>query len=519
MNNPFTPGGMGALPPEIINQYPNYLAFANYVNGQFGGSTQWNWQLFDTLYRTSWVAEKCVTILANDMTDKWRVFVHDDPEVVKKRQAFEEENGIAAIFNQAVINARLYGGAAVLPILKSQFNDAAFKTPFNPQSVKKNDLTGFQVLTKFDFTPLAGINRDIFQSPKVFGDYIYYKIIRIQTMIDASISQVTEEPVNSANLPTIHVTRMIKFFGKELMYYQKFFSGGWGDSILVPLIDKIPAIEEAFHLIYLYMDLFNVDEIKIQNLSAIVNSTSGDQLFAKYTAFRDRMRASKLRFMDANDEMNRNQLNSIQNIVPVAQSNLQFVTAATGIPLTRFLGTSVGGFSTGDNELTQYYDLVTQEQKKHTPQIREIDEIIERSLFGKKMDIKYRWLPKRESTDKERAEIQSIRANTFAVYMANKVMTPQIVGQNIQNDFEGLDKNYILTLQEDFLDYENDESAEADGEEAGDDDTGIYDTPPDAEQRKRADKTQKEKVQNPSHEKSSNLADPDFEIGETNSPD
>ena len=511
-------GGLNGIPANIIGQYPNYLAFANYVNGQFGGSTQWNWQLFDSLYRTSWVAEKCVTVMADDICDKWRIFEHDDPEVVKIRQAYEEENEISEIIHSALMNSRLYGGSAILPILHSQFNDECFKKPFLPQSVTKNDLHGFQVLSKFDLTPLAGINRDVFQSPKVFGDYIYYKIIRIQTIIDASVSTVTEEPVNTTNLPTIHVTRMIKFYGKELLYYQKFFSGGWGDSILTPLIDKIPAIEEAFHLVYLYMDLFNVDEIKIPNLTAIVNAAGGAQLFQNYVAFRDRMRAAKLRFMDSNDTMNRNQLTSLQNIVPVAQSNLQFVVAATGIPLTRFLGTSVGGFGTGESELVQYYDLVNQQQKRLSYQLKVIDEIIERSIFGKKMDIKYRFTPKKEVTEKERAERDNLRANTFSLYLQNRVMTPKIIAENIQKDYEGLDQNYITTLEEDFLDYENDYMQEENRQEEKADkgDTGIYDEIPSRETESKKDNFQKRKVEDPNIAKGSDKADPDVEIGQSN---
>lgn len=489
---------------QIFSQYPNYLAFSNFVNSSFGGTTQWNWQLFDTLYRTSWVAERSVTAMADDMTEKWRVFEHDDPEVVKKRQAYEDENEIADTFHGGILAARLYGGSSILPILKSQFNDEHFKLPFLPESVQKDDLTGFQVLTKFDLTPLAGINRDIFQSPKVFGDYIYYKIIRIQTMIDASVSAVTQEPVNSMNLPTIHTTRMIKLYGKELLYYQKFFSGGWGDSILTPIIDKIPAIEEAFHLLFLYLDLFNIDEVKIQNLSAIVNSNGGANLFKTYGAFREKMRATKLRFMDANDTMNRNTLNSIQNIVPDFQALLQFCVGATGIPITRMLGTSVQGWSTGDNELVQYYDLVAQNQKKQlTYPLRVVDEIIERSLFGKKMDIKYRWVPKRELTEKERAEIQKIKSDTLSVYMQGRVMTPQVVAQNIQKDFEGLDANYILGLDEDFLDYENDNT---DLSEADTGDDGVFDQQP-AKQKSKEEKQEK-----------SDEADPDVEISKADEP-
>lgn len=487
INNGIFPNPMTSGWPLLLNQYPNYAAFVNFVNGQFTGQTQWNWQMFDSLYRTSWVAERCVSVMADDMTEKWRVFEHDDPDVVKKRQDFEDENEISSIIHEAVLSARLYGGSAILPILHSQFNDEHFKEPFDPQSVKKNDLHGFHVLTKYDLTPVAGINRDIFRSPKVFGDYIYYKIIRIQTMIDASVDKVTEEPVNSMNLPTIHTTRMVKFYGKQLLYYQKFFSGGWGDSILVPILNKIPAIEESFYLMFLYLDLFNIDEIKIPNLSAIIDSSAGAQLFEKYKVFRDKMRSSKLRFMDSNDEMNRNQLTSLQNIVPVFQSQIQFCVGATGIPITRMLGTSVGGWSTGDNELTQYYDLVAQEQQKIKYQLRVIDEIIERSLFGKKMDIKYRFVPKREMTEKERAEINQIKANTFQTYMQHRVMTPQVVAQNIQKDYEGMDANYILSLEEDFLDYGGDETTQTDdnaegtygpGESDEKGDRGVFDEVP-----------------------------------------
>ena len=502
-------GNPGLFPDSLLAQYPEYAKFCNFVNGAFTGATQWNYQLFDTLYRTSWVAERCVTVIADDMTEKWRVFEHDDPEVVKKRQAYEEENEISSVIRQAVLASRLYGGSCILPILHSQFNDAHFKQPFDPASVGKDDLHGFQVLTKFDLFPLAGINRDIFQSPKVFGDYIYYKIVRIQTMIDSSVSAITEEPVNSMNLPTIHTTRMIKFYGKELLYYQKFFSGGWGDSILVPIINKIPAIEESFYLMYLYLDLFNVDEIKIPNLSAIIDSSAGAQSFAKYTQFRDKMRQSKLRFMDSNDSMNRNQISSLQNIVPVFQSQVQFVVGATGIPITRMLGTSVGGWSTGDNELTQYYDLVAQDQKKLAPQLRVVDEIIERSLFGKKMDIKYRFVPKREMTEKERAEIQQMKANTFQTYIQNRVMTPQVVAQNIQKDYEGLDENYILSLDEDFLDYGGDETFQAEDKDGSGDnpnagDRGVFDQAP--------KKPKDEETEN-------DQADPDSEIQKADEPD
>lgn len=450
---------------NLFSPYENYLKFANFVNGQFGGSVNWNYEIFDTLYRTSWVADKVVTVVADDMTDKWRTFHHDDPRVVEIRQKYEEENEIKEIMREVIFQSRLYGGAALIPIIEGQFDDKIFKTKFDVSSVQKDSLKGFQTLTRFDFQPLAGINRDIYQDPKLFGDYIYYQIIRIQTMLGmGEIGTTANEPLSLNNLPTIHASRMIKFYGKELPYYQKFFSGGWGDSILVPLIDKIPAIEEAFHLMFLYLDLYNIDEIQIHNLSAIVQSDAGIELFKKYKAFREKMRATKCRFVDSSDSMNRNQLSSIANITPVFQSLLQFVTGATGIPITRILGTSVGGWSTGDNELTQYYDLIAQYQNKARPQLKLIDSIIEMNLFGKIMDISYKFPPKREITEKEKEEIKKSKADTFAIYLQNRVMTPKVVAENIKEDFEGLDEAYIESLEDDFLSYET-EMADIQGDQ------------------------------------------------------
>lgn len=469
-NGPTSP--LNNLPPGYLTEYPTYSAFCEWVNSQFGGATQWNWQLFDTLYRTSWVAEKCVTTIPDDICDKWREFDHPDPEVVKIRTAYEEENDISGLWREYLTTGRLYGGSALIPILKSQFNDEHFQKEFFVDSVKKDDLHGFQVLTKYDFAPLQGINRDIFQSPRVFGDYIYYKIIRIQTIMGSPTSGITQEPINSMNLPTIHVTRMIKYFGKPLFYYQKFFSGGWGDSVLVPLLDKIGAVEEAFHLIFLYMALFNIDEYGIPNLGSIISSGGGAALAEKWKQFSNKVKSAKTRFKDINDTLTRNQLTSIQNIVPVFNSLVQFCVGSTGIPITRILGTGVSGLNaTGDNELSQYYELVEQQAKRLSPQMRVFDEIVERSLFGKKMDIKYKWKAKHEMSEKERAEVGKVKADTFAIYLQNKVMTPKVVGENIQADFSGIDENYLLTLDEDFLSYENDET----GQSAADSgDSGVF---------------------------------------------
>lgn len=448
--------------PSIWREFENYKELTNFIGGSFTGSANWNFQLFDNLYRASWLSEKLCTVVADDMTDKWREFEHDNPQYVEARQDFEDENEIASIIREVIWQSRLYGGAAVFPIIKGNFDK--LDQPFDLSSVKKNSLIGFHVLTKYDFAPAGGINRDILQPPRLFGDYLYYKLIRIQTAYSAGIGAgLTDvEPINDSgadSTPTIHTTRIIKFLGKELPYYQKFFCGGWGDSVLTPLLDKIPAIDEAFALLYLFFDEFNIDEYKIQGLANIVNNSSGDDLFKKYKSMRERMRDTKVRFVDANDTLNRNQLSSIAGLHSIFESMINYVVAATGIPISRLLGTSIKGFGTGENELVQYYDLIAQNQTKIKYQLRIIDEIIERHLFGKKVNIKYKFISKRELTEEQKAEIKNKNAATFASYVTARVMTPKIVAENIKNEFQGISQEYINSLEDDFISYQEDIAA------------------------------------------------------------
>lgn len=447
-----------AFPNEYLlnlqKEYPYYAAFVNFVQvQQLGGQSNWGWQLWDSLYRTSWVAERIVTCLADDMTDKWRVFEHQDPEVIKIRTKFEKENNIARIINSVLKQARLYGGACVLPIIKGRYNPEDMSKPFDFSAINVGDLINFQVMCRYDFAQVGGINRDYLLSPEVFGDYELYDIIRIENLGAVSTSGGTSGSPVSDPLPQLHRTWMGKVHGTEVFYYQMFASGGWGDSVLQRLINKIPQVEEANHLMFEYLDLFNIDEIKIPNLSAQIQSGNVN-LFKSYIAFRDKMKQAKLRFMDSTDEMNRNTINSIQNTVPSFDSQLQFLCGASGIPITRILGTSVAGWSTGDNELTQYYDLISQKQNYDLRMVLSfIDEIIERSLFGKKMSIEYRFLPKRELTEKERSEINKIKQETIVGYVQAKIMTPKVAAMNIKDEFTGIDTEYIDSLDEDFLDY------------------------------------------------------------------
>jgi phage-related protein (TIGR01555 family) len=456
------------LPACWKNLFPNFWmeveAIAN-LTAQFG----WNWRTFDTMYRSSWVAERVVNCVADDITSKWRTFTHPDPNVVRIRTKFEKDRRIDQLINEAVRVARKYGGGCIQPMLKGQVNEESLALPFDIDSVKKGDLLDFQVLNRFDYAPLGGYsrdinvyNKDVEQSQMLFGDYEWYTLIRIQNVADV----LTEKGISSnlSMLPNIHRSWMIKFFGTKADYYPKLFLQGWSDSVLVPLIGKIAAVEQGFYSMFLYLDAFNIDVFKIPNLVEQIK-VGPDALIQKMMKFNESMRATKIRFFDSSDTMERNQMGSLAATVPVFQQLLQYIVGATGVPITKILGSSVGGWSTGDNELTQYYDRIESLQSDLSEQLSVIDGIIERHLFGRQMDIEYTFPSKREVPESERIENQRKKAEMYTMYIQNRVMTPKIVAENIKEEFTGITSEYISGLEDEFLDYEQGMSDIPDDEE------------------------------------------------------
>lgn len=469
-SNPFS-----FLPAAWQETYPNFYADVQFVLSQ--GGVGWNWQVFETLYRTSWLAERVVNCIADDMTEKWRVFEHPNPKIVEARTKFEEDNNIAELFNEAIRVARKYGGGCIQPLIRGQVSEEFISRQLDFDSIKKGDLINFHVLTRYDYAPFYGYNRDILVEPKLYGNFEYYTMIRIQTMMQGM--QMTREMIQSKDigaLPIVHASWMCKFFGTKVDYYQLAYSGGWSDSVLLPLADKIAAVEQSFHLLFDYLDSFNIDYFKIPNLVGQLQAGK-DSYLRKIVDFVKSLRFSKARFVDSNDTMERHQMTSIQNIVPVFDKQVQYIVGATGIPVTKILGSSVGGWSTGDNELTQYYDQIAQKQRELRNQLRFVDEIIERHLFGRYLGIQYKFPSKREMSETERLDNKLKEAQTFTLYTQMRVMTPEIVALNIKDVYTGITDEYISKLDDEFLDYEE----------------GMADIPDDEEEVDKEPKDEEEK--------------------------
>jgi hypothetical protein len=117
---------------------------------------------------------------------------------------------------------------------------------------------------------------------------------------------------------------------------------------------------------------------------------------------------------------------TLPDIIEKAQEE---VSAAAKIPRAILFGASSGGLgSTGDMELSAYYDYIGSIQKNDIePNMSILDECLIRSALGNRpADLWYTWSSLWQTSDKERAEIAD-KLTTSAERMIRMGMSPDVV--------------------------------------------------------------------------------------------
>ena len=389
--------GMGGQNDPFSYSYRNDVPYLSY-------------QILDVYYRTNWIASRIIDTPANDMTRKWRRFVHEDEEAIKKRKDAERNYNVASVVNEAVKWADLYGGAGVVFSLKGEI-EADFSKPLDVNSIKKGDLEFMSVVIKDQANPTSNLCLDPFNITYLKPEQYY-----IATTSGAS---------------TVHSSRIVIFYGKKLPIYSALKQIMWGDSKLAQLLGLIDITEALWQNSGGLVSKANVDVIKMKSYLQTL-SKAPEQIW-KRLGFNKKMLSNfNTLVLDAEDDFTRNQLSNLTGLSELLLANIQMLAGSCGMPLTKFLGTSVGGFSSGDNEILQWANTVHERQNNLRPQLSKIDEIIEMSVFGKIMGLQYEFNSLLEMSELQNAEVERSRAETDEIYVSRGIVSERDVASRLQ---------------------------------------------------------------------------------------
>lgn len=348
-----------------------------------------------TMYRASWLARKIVTIPALDATRKWRNW-QADYEVIEKIETTERRLDVQRKVLAAKIRARLFGFAALYigtGLGKSWM-------PLDPERLGLDGIKFLNLLGRNDLQP-GDIDRD--PESEFYGTPAWYEL---QTR------GATAVPLR------IHPSRLIVFVGEPVPDDEQLPALGTSgsDSVLTSILEAIKQADSVTANTASLVYEAKIDVIRVPDLMASLTDPEYEgRLLNRFSLAATAKGINGTLLLDKEEEYEVKSP-SFGTLPQLVMTFMEIVAGAADIPVTRLLGQSPSGLnSTGEGDMRNYYDRISSLQELElTPAMATFDECLIRSATGARDEsIYYTWAPLWQITEKERADIGQIDANTI----------------------------------------------------------------------------------------------------------
>lgn len=330
-------------------------------------------------YRSAWLPRAIVDIPAQDATRKWRMW-HAEAEQISKIEKVEKRLRVRETVLQALIAARLFGGSAIYISTGERVTDK----PLDPSKVR--GIKGLVVLNPMQITP-GQINRDIYSD--YYGRPEHYEL-----------QSEGMAPIR------IHASRLVVLEGSSVPDITMQYTG-WGDSVLQSTMDAVLQADSANANINSLIFEAKVDVFRFSGLMNQLGANQDELVIKRMSAQAAIKGINGAVVLDKDDEYNQKSA-SFGSLPDLMDRFMNNVAGASRIPVTRLFGRSAAGLSgTGDGDERVYFDHINHLQTSEIePALHMLDEcIIWEALGARPEEVFYEWVPLRQITEKERADI------------------------------------------------------------------------------------------------------------------
>lgn len=342
-------------------------------------------------YRSSWLIGQAVDTVAEDMTKMGiDMFSKMAPDDIKKLQVCINDYSVWESYCQIIKWARLYGGALGIIII----DGADYSKPMNLEAIGKDTFKGILVLDRWMCEPV--LTELIEEFGKDFAKPKYYRI---------------HSSVANLKLPDqkIHYSRIMRFDGVSLPFYQRIYENHWGLSVVERIYDRLISYDSATlgASQLMYKSFLRIVGINGLREALALGGKEESAIIKMFEMIRQYQSNEGITLLDKDDSFSV-QSNTFGGAADLLRQFSEQISGATGIPLVRLFGQSPSGFSTGDTDLRNYYDNINREQEnKLRPHLTKLLEIICKSKLGKALpeDFEYKFISLWQMSDKEKSEI------------------------------------------------------------------------------------------------------------------
>lgn len=402
---------------KIVDSLKNFIANLGTDRDKASGARYYDKCVDDdelmNAYRFNWLPRKIVDIPALDAVRKWRNW-QADKDQISLIEAEEKRLGLKGKVREAMQKARLYGGAG---IYISVSGDRDPLLPLSPDAVKKG---GIDFLTVIPRRVLTAVDIETDPASKQYGKPRLYRI-------SSKLGQVDIDP-----------SRIVAFIGNPHpdAEQQTGPNYGWGDSVLAAALDACTNADATLANIVSLIYEAKVDVLGIPNLGEIMADSESRAALVERVRLAALLKGNNGMLIRDAEETHDTKSFAFSNLDNIGNLMLQVASGAADIPTTRLLGMSPGGLnSSGEADLRNYYDRVQSTQELDvTPAMAILDECLIRSALGSRPpEVHYVWASLWQTTDKERADIGKVVADTIKVLADTRLFSEDALSAAAEN--------------------------------------------------------------------------------------
>lgn len=398
-----------------------------------------NYNLFTSLYRSSWIVRKIVDVFPSDMVKNWIKFNSSlDPEKISKINSVIRKTKTKEKIKEGLRWARLYGGAAGLILIDG---DEDLSEPLDYDTIMLDDYKGLLIFDRWNgIYPDIELEDDI--SDEEYGYPKYYSISLSEANSNLMLSY------NKQDLVKVHHSRIVRFNGRDLPLWERQAEMFWGESEIEIVFEELKKRDNTSANIASLIFLANIRVLKMNDLGQLLGASTQkaqENLYKVLQAQNQLMSNMGIYVMDKDDDFGSEQY-SFGGLNDIYESFMLDIAGACEMPVTKLFGREPAGFnSTGESDLTQYYDTLEEKQETYLqPIIDKLLPIIFMSTLGAiPEDLDWEFNPCMNVNSKDLADLaQSMVSPIFEAFNAG-LITKEIALKELkqQNEKTGMWSN------------------------------------------------------------------------------
>ena len=363
----------------------------------------------NALYRESWIVRRIIDVIPADMLKNWITITSGlDPDVEKRLSLTLRHTQLIDKLKRGMQWGRLYGGALGVMLVKHQGYDLSQALQLD--WIMPGDFAGLLIFDRWNgVNPSSELIEDI--SDPDYGYPKYYTVT---------------DPAGGGSVK-IHHSRVIRFTGNTLPFWEEIAEMQWGASVVESVFDELRKRDNVSWNIAQLTFMANIRVLKMQDLGQLLAATDNEsqaELLRTLEAQNMLLNNMGMQVMDAADGLETHQY-TFGGLADCYQQFIMDISGAAEIPVTRLFGRSPSGLNaTGESDLQNYYDMIAEKQESYLRPIlnKVLPPFIISTLGSLPDDFDFEFDPVAEPSDKERADLAKCGTdNVVAAYNAGLI--------------------------------------------------------------------------------------------------